>query len=69
MSGPTNGYARPPASEKPMDTRRYETGAGLPPAGQVAPHGGMARTEYFGRLRIPMQNGTGKEPAAKKGRS
>jgi hypothetical protein len=69
MSGAANGYARPPASEKRMDTRLYETGAGLPPAGQVAPDGGLRRTEFFGRLRIPMQNGTGKEQAPKKGRS
>jgi hypothetical protein len=65
MSGAANGYARPPASEKPMDTRLYETGAGLPPAGQAAPHGGLARSEFFGRLRPPMQNGTGKVPGAK----
>jgi hypothetical protein len=68
MNRPTNGYARPPASDKPMDTRLYETGAGLPAAGQVAPDGGLRRTEFFGRLRIPMQNGTGKEQASK-GRS
>jgi hypothetical protein len=42
-----------------MDTRIRE-GEGLPAAGQVAPHGGEARTEFFGRLKIPMQNGTGK---------
>jgi hypothetical protein len=36
----------------------------LPPAGQIAPHGGVARTEFFGRLRIPMQNGTGKRGGA-----
>jgi hypothetical protein len=68
MSGPANGYERPQRSNRPMDSRLYETGAGLPPAGQVAPHGGMDRTGFFGGLRIPMQNGTGKEPAAKKGR-
>jgi hypothetical protein len=31
----------------------YETGAGLPPAGQVAPHGGMDRTGFFGRAADP----------------
>lgn len=31
----------------------------LPAAGQVAPQGGAARTEFFSRLRIPMQSGTG----------
>lgn len=35
----------------------------LPPAGQVAPAGGAARTEFFSRLKIPMQNGTGKTGA------
>lgn len=29
----------------------------LPGAGQVAPPGGTARCEFFGRLRIPMFNG------------
>lgn len=39
-----------------MVTRGYDT-PGLPPAGQVPPHGGMARTEFFGGLKIPMVNG------------
>ena len=30
----------------------------LPPAGQVAP-AGAGRVEFFTRLRVPMQNGTG----------
>lgn len=30
----------------------------LPPAGQVAPSG-AGRAEFFSRLRVPMQNGTG----------
>lgn len=29
----------------------------LPGAGQVAPGGGVERTDFFGRLRIPMFNG------------
>jgi hypothetical protein len=40
---------------------RIRPDEGLPPAGQVAPHGGEARTEFFGRLKIPMQNGVGKK--------
>lgn len=39
--------------------------AKLPPAGQVAPLGGAARTAFFAALKIPMQNGTGKAPGAK----
>jgi hypothetical protein len=31
----------------------------LPSAGQIAPRGGTARTEFFSRLRVPMQSGTG----------
>lgn len=34
----------------------------LPAAGQVAPPGGVARTEFFSRLKPPMENGTGKAP-------
>lgn len=37
----------------------------LPPAGQVAPSGGAARTAFFSALQVPMQNGTGKAPGAK----
>lgn len=59
MSG-SNGYERPKPSVKPMDKRLYDT-PGLPAAGQVAPHGGIGRTDWFGRLKIPMQNGTGKK--------
>lgn len=32
----------------------------LPARGQVAPPGGVERTEFFSRLKPPMQNGTGK---------
>lgn len=32
----------------------------LPAAGQVAPPGGFERCEFFARLKIPMENGTGK---------
>lgn len=31
----------------------------LPGGGQVAPAGGVERTEFFSRLQAPMQNGTG----------
>lgn len=37
----------------------------LPGAGQVAPPGGVARTEFFSRLKPPMQNGTGDPAKAK----
>lgn len=37
----------------------------LPGAGLAAPAGGVQRTEFFGRLRIPMFNGTGKPAAVK----
>jgi hypothetical protein len=58
----TNGNGQPekPAPARTMDTRIRE-GEGLPASGQVAPHGGEARTEFFGRLKIPMQNGVGKK--------
>lgn len=51
---------------RPLAERRlYEAGPGnLPPAGQVAPHGGVKRTEFFGGLKVPMQNGTGKRPSS-----
>jgi hypothetical protein len=32
----------------------------LPAAGQVAPPGGAERTEFFARLKVPMQSGSGK---------
>jgi hypothetical protein len=41
-------------------------GSMLPPAGQVAPQGGPRRTEFFARLKPPMENGTGKAPGAKR---
>jgi hypothetical protein len=31
----------------------------LPAGGQVAPPGGAERAEFFSRLRVPMQSGTG----------
>jgi hypothetical protein len=55
-----NGEREKAAPARTMDTRIRE-GEGLPAAGQVAPHGGEARTEFFGRLKIPMQNGVGKK--------
>jgi hypothetical protein len=55
-----NGHVRPPKSDRPMDRRLHER-PGLTRAGEVAPHGGVERTEFFGRLRIPMVNGTGKK--------
>jgi hypothetical protein len=60
MSGPTNGYERPKPSDRPMDAR-LRPDDGLPAAGQVAPHGGYQRAEFFQALKIPMQNGVGKK--------
>lgn len=60
MTRPANGVERLPWSDRPLAKVRVRDTPGLPPAGQVAPHGGVERSEFFGRLRIPMQNGTGK---------
>jgi hypothetical protein len=37
----------------------------LPAAGQVAP-AGVGRVEFFSRLAVPMQSGTGKAPGGEK---
>lgn len=57
-----NGQPKP-APSRSMDVRVRED-EGLAPAGHAAPHGGEARTEFFGSLRIPMQSGTGNPNAA-----
>lgn len=53
------GKARENARRKHAQRERDPDGpvSLLPGAGQVAPPGGMERTEFFGRLKIPMTNG------------
>lgn len=60
-----NGQAGPMALELIDKARRAKRGrwkgnGRLPAAGQVAPLGGVERTEFFARLSVPMESGTGK---------
>jgi len=72
MPAIVNGSAPTPLSVEQADKARAKRKAlvkprpGLPPAGQVAPDGGIERTEFFSRLKPPMENGTGKAPGAKR---
>jgi hypothetical protein len=68
MSPEINGHGAPIARELAEAARRAKENVWkgerehtlLPAAGQVAPPGGVERTEFFSGLKPPMQNGTGK---------
>jgi hypothetical protein len=73
VSREINGHGAPVARELAAAARRAKENVWkgerehtlLPAAGQVAPPGGVERTEFFSRLKPPMENGTGKAKGSK----